>query len=71
MEQKEFILKEISKFMDTTLSYCEVAYSAGNWKALRGKILRAGNDCLRNVEKEFEEHKPSIIERIIGVKNGR
>jgi len=76
MERKEFVLKEINKFMEGTLNYVEVSIgNAERYNALRKKILRLGNDCLRAVSSEFDVEKTiekegkKFLDRILGRNN--
>lgn len=48
------LTKEITKSFEATLDYAQVAVGQSRWPALRGKILRAMNNCLRNIREEFD-----------------
>ena len=51
---KEQIVDEITKFMEGTLDYAQLVCPGDHWKPLRSKILRLGNNCIRNIK--GEEH---------------
>ena len=60
--------KEVTKMMEQTLDFADVACSKDNFKQLRSKILRIGNNCMRNLEKEFFSYNltyTNISEEII------
>ena len=56
---KDEIKKEITIFMEGTLDLIQVAVPEDRWKPMRSKILRLGNDCIRNlshfIDNEMEE----------------
>ena len=48
---------EITKMFEKVLDYAEVAVPNGEqYKRLRSKILRVGNNCIRNIQKDIEKH---------------
>lgn len=49
MISNEDVKREVTLFMEKALDYAQVAVHKDNWPALRSKILRCGNDCLRNL----------------------
>jgi hypothetical protein len=61
---------EITRLFEQTLDYAQVACSTQDtYKVLRSKILRVGNNCIRNVRKrvghydvEFVPQTEEIIE---------
>lgn len=72
---KEKLLKElrdeVTKLFESNLDYAEVACPKETYKALRSKILRAGNNCIRNVEKRMNKYGVEFIpqtEEIIEIK---
>ena len=56
-ELKDEIKKEITIFMEKTLDLVQVAVPEGNWRAMRSKILRSGNDCIRNTTSFLENYQ--------------
>lgn len=48
--------KEITKMMEQSLDFAHVACPTENFKQLRSKILRAGNNCMRNIAKELDNY---------------
>ena len=67
------VRKEVTKMFEAILDYADIAVpEKGTFKALRSKILRVGNDCIRTLSTELKEYKVEYIERdedIIEVKN--
>ncbi len=64
----EEMRKEVTKMMERTLDYAEVACPRETFKQLRSKILRVGNDCMRNLTKTFDNYDVTytkITEEII------
>jgi hypothetical protein len=68
---------EITKLFEQTLDYAQVACpTQDTYKVLRSKILRVGNNCIRNIRKcvmhynvEYIAQSEEIIEFIQNVKN--
>lgn len=61
MDGRTFLKNEITKYItnlfDNTLSYCEVAVpSQRQYKILRSRILKAGNDTIRVLHKVIDEN---------------
>lgn len=51
------ISNEITDLFEKILDYAEVAVSnSDQYKKLRSKILRIGNNCIRNISKEVVSH---------------
>jgi len=51
------ISNEITDLFEKILDYAEVAVPNGDqYKKLRSKILRIGNNCIRNISKEIVGH---------------
>lgn len=50
------VRKEVTRMMEQSLDFAHVACPPDNFKQLRSKILRAGNNCIRNLEKEFNSY---------------
>ena len=64
--------KEVTKMMEKTLDFADVACPKDNFKQLRSKILRVGNDCMRNLTKEFDGYVieyDKLSEEIIEFRN--
>ena len=55
-ELKEVVKQEVTAFMQGTLDFVQVACPDGHYKALRSKILRIGNDCMRKLERHIDEN---------------
>ena len=58
---KEKIIKsvsdEVTDLFEKMLDYAEVAVSnSEQYRKLRSKILRIGNNCIRNISKEINGH---------------
>jgi hypothetical protein len=48
---------EITKMFEQVLDYAQVACpTADTYKVLRSKILRVGNNCIRNVKRKLEHY---------------
>ena len=63
---------EVTKMMERTLDYAEVACPRDTFKQLRSKVLRVGNDCMRNLTKTFDNYSMTytkISEEIIEFRN--
>ena len=56
---KDEIKKEITKMFEYVLDMAQVAIPPDNYKVFRSRVLRAGNDCIRNlshfIDNEMEE----------------
>lgn len=52
---KDLIKEEITAMFEQTLDFCQVACPEANFRQLRSKILRVGNNCIRNVHKKMED----------------
>ena len=69
-KSKEKLVKcmagEVTRLFEKILDYSEVAVSnEPQYRKLRSKILRLGNDCIRNISKELElRYKVSYIASI-------
>lgn len=62
---------EVTHMMEKTLDFAQVACNKDNFPQLRSKILRIGNDCMRNLEQEFNGyniHLNKVNEEIIEFK---
>lgn len=68
----EAMRAEVTKMMEKSLDFAHVACHKDNFQQLRSKILRVGNDCMRNLEKELQSYRMNythIGEEIIEFKN--
>ena len=73
---KEKLLKEIEEeitgLFEQSLDYAQVACSTQEtYKVLRSKILRVGNNCIRNVRKRLQRYDVKYVpqtEEIVEVK---
>ena len=68
----EAMRNEVTKMMEKSLDFAHVACHKDNFQQLRSKILRVGNDCMRNLEKEVKSYNiryTHIGEEIIEFKN--
>lgn len=64
--------KEVTKMMEQSLDFADVACPKDNFKQLRSKILRVGNNCMRCLEKEFHSYDVTynnISEEIVEFRN--
>lgn len=64
--------REVTRMMEQALDFASVACPNDNFKQLRAKILRAGNNCIRTLEKEFMAYDVQykrINEEIIEFRN--
>jgi len=51
------VSSEITDLFEKILDYAEVAVpNSDQYKKLRSKILRIGNNCIRNISKEIVNH---------------
>jgi len=48
--------KEVTNMMEKSLDFADVACPKENFKQLRSKILRIGNNCMRNLTRTFEDY---------------
>ena len=54
---KKEIEKEVTSLFEAALDYAQVACAhKDTFKALRSKILRVGNDCIRNLNSELDKN---------------
>jgi hypothetical protein len=67
---------EVTKMFEQVLDYAQVACpTADTYKVLRSKVLRVGNNCIRNIkrkiEQQYEIEYKAISEDIIEVSKKR
>jgi len=64
---------EITSMFESILDYSQIACPDPNtYKALRGKILRAGNDCIRTITTDLDEYNVKYVatkDDLIEIKN--
>lgn len=54
---KKEIEKEVTKLFESALDYAQVACAhQDTYKALRAKILRVGNNCIRNLKTNLDHY---------------
>jgi len=46
--------REITNLFESVLDYAQVACDPKTYPALRSKILRVGNNCIRNIRKKIK-----------------
>lgn len=64
--------KEVTRMMEKSLDFAHVACHKDNFQQLRSKILRVGNDCMRQLEKELTAYDVTytkVGEEIIEFRN--
>lgn len=54
MEKGE-VRERITQMFESILNYVQVGTLPDTYKVLRAKILREGNNCIRDLEKKIEE----------------
>lgn len=53
---------EVTKMFENILDYAQVACAEPNtYKALRSKVLRAGNNCIRALKSEMDTYEVAYI----------
>lgn len=52
---KAVVKDEITTMFEQTLDFCQVACPEPHFRQLRSKILRVGNNCIRNLHKKIED----------------
>lgn len=53
--------EEVTKLFEQALDYAQVACPKENFGALRSKILRVGNNCIRSLRKKFQHYDVEYI----------
>jgi len=63
---------EVTKMFESVLDYAQVACpTTDTYKVLRSKILRVGNNCIRNIKKQTAHYDVEFVpmaEEIVEVK---
>jgi len=52
---KSMVKMEVTHMFEQALDFVQVACPEPNFKPLRSKILRVGNNCIRNIHRELDE----------------
>jgi len=72
---KGVIKEEITVMFEQTLDFCQVACPEPHFRQLRSKILRVGNNCIRNLHKKIEDQYKikyiPVAEDIIEIQRGK
>jgi len=56
-KMNRMVHEEITTMFEKVLDYAEVAVLNGEqYRKLRSKILRVGNNCIRNIQKDIERY---------------
>lgn len=53
---KDMVKEEITYMFEQALDFAQVACPEPHFKPLRSKILRVGNNCIRNINRKLEEY---------------
>ena len=53
---KSMVKAEVTHMFEQALDFVQVACPEPHFKPLRSKILRVGNNCIRSMHKELDEH---------------
>jgi len=54
-KMNHMVKEEVTKMFEKILDYAEVAVpNSDQYKKLRSKILRVGNNCIRNIQKDID-----------------
>lgn len=53
---KDMVKEEITFMFEQALDFAQVACPEPHFKPLRSKILRVGNNCIRNINRKLEEY---------------
>jgi hypothetical protein len=55
--------EEVTRMFEQALDYAQVACPKETYAPLRSKILRAGNNCIRNLSKQFQNYDIQYVPR--------
>ena len=53
---EDLVHKEVTKQFESILDYTQVACNPDIFKALRSKILRVGNGCIRSINSKLSDY---------------
>ena len=70
---ESLIKSEVTQMFENALDFAQVAVPPQNWNQLRSKILRVGNNCIRNLHSQLRhydvQYKPQVEDFIeFGIK---
>ena len=52
---KDMVKEEVTFMFEQALDFAQVACPEPHFKPLRSKILRVGNNCIRNIHKKIDD----------------
>jgi hypothetical protein len=59
---EKLVKEEVTTLFESVLDYTQIACSDPNtFKALRSKILRVGNDCIRNINSNLNNYDVKFV----------
>jgi hypothetical protein len=59
---KKLVDLEVTNLFESVLDYAQVACpSADTYKVLRSKILRVGNNCIRNIKEQLNKYDVEYV----------
>jgi hypothetical protein len=53
---KDMIKEEVTFMFEQALDFAQVACPEPHFRPLRSKILRVGNNCIRNINRKMDDH---------------
>ncbi len=53
---KNMVKEEITLMFEQALDFAQVACPEPHFRPLRSKILRVGNNCIRNINRKIDDH---------------
>ena len=53
---KDMIKEEVTFMFEQALDFAQVACPEPHFRPLRSKILRVGNNCIRNINRKVDDH---------------
>jgi hypothetical protein len=53
---KDLIKEEVTFMFEQALDFAQVACPEPHFRPLRSKILRVGNNCIRNINRKVDDH---------------
>jgi len=54
MIKDEDVKREVTEFMESALDFVQVACIPSQWPAVRSRILRLGNNCIRKLTGKYD-----------------
>ena len=62
---EQLVHKEVTSMFESVLDYTQVAVpDPQRFKVLRGKILRAGNDCIRSINSRLSDYNIEYADEV-------